>query len=83
MRAEVCQFSNYLLIESLRRYARYFGDDLTVEHRCRLGHDVHPGRSRRRVEPSPGQSVLEDDEGRRPLHGRCEKNFTPIRRGTR
>ena len=35
---------NYLLIEALRRYARFFGDDLLVEHPTGSGARLHAGR---------------------------------------
>ena len=67
---------NYLLIESLHRYARYFGDDMTVEHpvgsgtMCTLA-DVADDLSLRLV-----RLFLEDSSGRRPVHGAYEKFHT-------
>ncbi len=67
---------NYLLIESLHRYARYFGDDLTVEHpvgsgtMCTLA-EVADDLSLRLV-----RLFLEDSSGRRPVHGAYDKFHT-------
>ena len=67
---------NYLLIESLRRFARYFGDDFIVEHPTGSGHqhtlaDVADDLSLRLV-----SLFLEDANGRRPVHGTYEKFHT-------
>ena len=60
---------NYILIEALRRFGSYFGDDLLVEYpagsgqRCSLN-EVADDISRRLV-----SIFLDDAEGRRPLFG--------------
>jgi hypothetical protein len=63
---------NYLVIEALRRYARYFGDDFTIE--CPTGSgrqttlcEVADELSRRLV------SLFLDDGGRRPVFGGVER----------
>ena len=61
---------NYLLIEALRRFARYFGPDLTVEHmegQMTLD-EVADELSRRLV-----SIFLDDDAGRRPVFGDIER----------
>ena len=64
---------NYLLIESLQRYARFFSDDMKVEHPSRSGDfqtlgDVADDLSWRLV-----ALFLEDVNGRRPVHGSANK----------
>ena len=39
---------NYLVIESLERYHRFYGDDLEIEYPDRVGQAAHPGPDRRR-----------------------------------
>ncbi|HJV09260.1 MAG TPA: hypothetical protein VJ653_06245, partial [Acidimicrobiales bacterium] len=61
---------NYLLVEALRRFARYFGPDFTVEH---LGRqmtltEVADELSRRLV-----SIFLDDASGRRPVFGDIER----------
>jgi hypothetical protein len=63
---------NYLIIEGLRRFADFFGDDLTVEFPTGSGVQLTLGEitddlSRRLV-----SLFLLDDAGRRPIHGDCE-----------
>jgi hypothetical protein len=65
--------ANYLVIEALRRYARYFGDDFTVE--CPTGSgqkmslcEVSDELSRRLV-----ATFLDDGSGRRPVFGGVER----------
>ena len=64
---------NYLLIESLRRFARFFGDDLSIEHPSRSGqvhtlNTIADDLSMRLV-----SLFLDDSDGRRPVHGSTEK----------
>ncbi len=64
---------NYLLVEALRRFARYYGDDFTVEHPTGSGRkltlaEVADDLARRLI------AIFTDDEhGRRPVFGRYEK----------
>ena len=55
---------NYLVIEALRRYADFFGDDLLVEFPTGSGRKRHPRRGRRRPVPAAGRAV--PDDARRP-----------------
>jgi hypothetical protein len=61
---------NYLLVEALRRFARYFGPDLTVEHggRQMTLAEVADELSRRLV-----SIFLDDASGRRPVFGDIER----------
>ena len=64
---------NYLLIEALRRFARYFGDDLTVEHPAGSGSyqslaDVADDLTERLI-----SIFLDDASGRRPVFGDIER----------
>jgi hypothetical protein len=64
---------NYLVIEALRRYARYFGDGFTVEHPVGSGIE----RTLDEVADDLGQRLvsifLDDEDGRRPVFGHYEK----------
>ncbi len=60
---------NYLLIEALYRYSRYFGRELTVEHPVGSGNhltlaEVAQDLARRLI-----SLFLPDADGRRPVHG--------------
>ena len=64
---------NYLVIGALRRFARYCGDDYTVEHPTGSGHqatltEVADDLSARLV-----ALFVDDGEGRRPVHGGAAK----------
>jgi hypothetical protein len=64
---------NYLLVEALGRFARYFGGDVTVEHPAGSGHtmtlaEVAAELSRRLV-----SIFLDDESGRRPVFGDIER----------
>jgi hypothetical protein len=63
---------NYLIIEGLRRYAQFFGDDLMVEYPSGSGEKKTLGiiaddLSRRLV-----NLFLNDEHGRRPMLGDCD-----------
>jgi hypothetical protein len=63
---------NYLLIEALREFAAFFGDDLLVEYPTRSGKKVTltavaDDLSRRLV-----SMFVPDSWGRRPIYGACE-----------
>jgi hypothetical protein len=63
---------NYLLIEAVRRFARFFGDDLLVEHPTNSGNkvvlaDLADDLSRRLI-----AIFLDDSSGRRPVFGDTE-----------
>jgi len=60
---------NYLLIQSLKEYAKYFGDDLKVEFPTNSGnrvnlHVVADELSKRLI-----SNFQKDESGRRPVHG--------------
>ena len=63
---------NYLLVEALHRFARYFGDDFTVEYPPAPGQmtldEVADELSRRLV-----SIFLDDESGRRPVFGDIER----------
>jgi len=64
---------NYLLVEALRRFARYFGADLRIEHPTGSGtsltlDEVADDLTRRLV-----AIFLDDDRGRRPVFGDIER----------
>jgi hypothetical protein len=63
---------NYLLIEAVRRYARFFGEDFRIEHPTGSGREVTLAEladdlSRRLV-----ALFLNDEVGRRPVFGNYE-----------
>ena len=67
---------NYLLIEALRRFERYFGDEFTIEHPSGSGvrhtlAEIADDLSSRLV-----GLFTEDANGRRPVHGPYEKFHT-------
>ncbi|MEQ8763116.1 MAG: glucosidase [Planctomycetota bacterium] len=67
---------NYLLIESLRRFHRYYGDDFRVEHPTGSGElrslaEIADELSERLV-----RLFLKDESGRRPIFGEIEKQQT-------
>ena len=43
---------NYLVVNALSRYARFFGDDLTLEYPTGSGTQLHARRDRRRPPPT-------------------------------
>ena len=64
--------TNFLIIQALREFARFYGDDLTVEYPARSGNkhtltEVADDLSRRLV-----SLFLPDEHGRRPIFGACE-----------
>jgi hypothetical protein len=64
---------NALLVEALRAYGRFFGDDLTVEHPAGSGRE----RTLNEVADDLADRLValfrEGDDGRRPVHGPYEK----------
>ncbi len=60
---------NYLLIEALRTYHRFYGDSLTVEFPTRSGHRVTLGEAARLLSDRLISLFRPDAEGRRPCHG--------------
>jgi hypothetical protein len=60
---------NYILIDAIKRYARFYGEDLLVEHPAGSGQKL----TLMEVAHDLGQRLvrlfLNDDEGHRPVHG--------------
>jgi hypothetical protein len=64
---------NYLLIESLHRFARFYGDDLTVEHPTGSGHQHTLTQVADDLTDRVIGLFLRDDDGRRPVFGDTER----------
>ena len=64
---------NYLLVDALRRFARFFGDDFTVEHPTGSGRELPLGEVADELTRRLVGIFLDDAEGRRPVFGRYEK----------
>ncbi len=64
---------NYLLVEALRRFARYFGDDLTVEHPAGSGHQMTLTEVADELTARLVSIFLDDAGGRRPVFGDIER----------
>ena len=64
---------NYLLVEALRRFARYFGDDLTVEHPTGSGRHMALGAVADDLSARLVSIFLDDASGRRPVFGDIER----------
>ncbi len=60
---------NYLVIEAVRRYARFFGDDLLVEHPTGSGEKVTLSRLAADLSDRLVGLFLEDADCRRPVFG--------------
>jgi hypothetical protein len=60
---------NYLIIEGLKRYHHYYGDELTVECPTGSGHRMHLGEVAQELERRLVSLFLPDASGRRPCHG--------------
>ena len=60
---------NYLLIEALRRYARFYGDDLLVEHPTGSGTKVGLAAVATDLSRRLVRIFLDDEHGRRPVFG--------------
>ena len=64
---------NYLLIESLRRFARFYGDDLPVEYPSGSGVKRTLGAVADDLSMRLVSLFLDDADGCRPVHGTVEK----------
>jgi hypothetical protein len=64
---------NYLLIESLQRFAYYFGDDLQVEFPTGSGRRMNLGDVAAELSRRLSRIFLRDPNGRRPVFGGSEK----------
>ena len=60
---------NYLLIEALRIYHRFYGETFQVEFPTRSGHYVSLGEAARLLSERLVKLFLPDETGRRPCHG--------------
>jgi hypothetical protein len=60
---------NYLLVEAIRRFARFFGDDLLVEHPTGSGTKVTLTQLADDLTARLVGIFLDDDQGRRPVLG--------------
>jgi hypothetical protein len=64
---------NYLLVEALERYHRFYGDRLQVEVPTGSGRRVNLQEAAREVAGRLARIFLPDVSGRRPCHGRDER----------
>ncbi|HTJ74129.1 MAG TPA: hypothetical protein VL337_02090, partial [Acidimicrobiales bacterium] len=64
---------NYLVVEALRRFGRYFGDDVTVEHPAGSGHRLTLDQVADELSQRLIAIFLDDDSGRRPVFGDIER----------
>jgi hypothetical protein len=64
---------NYLLVEALRRFARYFGDDVTVEHPAGSGTQMTLTAVADDLAARLVSIFLDDPGGRRPVFGDIER----------
>jgi len=64
---------NYLVIEALRRFARYCGDDFTVEHPSGSGRQATLTEIADDLSARLISLFLDDGDGRRPVHGDAAK----------
>jgi hypothetical protein len=63
---------NHLIIEGLRRYAEFYGDDLTVEYPTGSGKQLTLAEIADDLSQRLVNLFLLDPNGRRPVHGQCE-----------
>ncbi|MDX2146569.1 MAG: glucosidase [Planctomycetota bacterium] len=64
---------NYLIIEALERYARFYGDTLLVEVPTGSGRMVNLYQAAAELRARLSRLFLPDHDGRRPLHGAEER----------
>ncbi len=64
---------NYLIVESLRRFDRYYGDDFSIECPTGSGVMMNLGQVADEIARRLGSLFLPDGEGRRPVFGANEK----------
>jgi hypothetical protein len=60
---------NYLIIEGLKRYHHFYGDELTVECPTGSGHRMHLGEVAQELERRLVSLFMPDARGHRPCHG--------------
>jgi hypothetical protein len=61
--------ANYLIIEALKRYHHFYGDQLTVECPTGSGHRMHLGQVAEELERRLVSLFMPDARGHRPCHG--------------
>jgi hypothetical protein len=64
---------NYLVVEALRRFARFFGDDFTIEHPSGSGQERTLGQIADDLSGRLVSIFLDDEQGRRPVFGHYGK----------
>ncbi|GAA0527574.1 MGH1-like glycoside hydrolase domain-containing protein [Chitinophaga japonensis] len=64
---------NYLIIESLRHFHHYYGDDFKVEYPTRSGVYLTLEQIAAELGKRLLRLFLRDEQGRRPVFGQCEK----------
>jgi hypothetical protein len=67
---------NALVVDALRAYGRFFGDDVTVEHPVGSGRTATISDVAADVAGRLVATFREGPDGRRPVHGRAEKFHT-------
>jgi hypothetical protein len=70
---------NFLIIESLRRFHSYYGDDFKVECPTASGRLLHLGEVADELSRRLCQIFLRNEEGRRPVFGDSRIEQTDIR----
>jgi hypothetical protein len=63
---------NYLIVEAIRRFARFYGDDLVVEHPVGSGRKVVLAELADDLTRRLVSIFLDGPDGRRPVFGDCE-----------
>ena len=64
---------NYIVIEGIRRFARFFGDDFAVEYPTGSGVELTLGEIANELDTRLINIFLRDNDGRRPVFGDDEK----------
>ena len=64
---------NYIVIEGIRRFARFFGNDFAVEYPTGSGVELTLGEVANKLDTRLIDLFLRDDDGRRPVFGDDDK----------
>jgi hypothetical protein len=67
---------NYLLVEALGRYGRFYGDDLKVEYPTGSGNRINLVTASQDLSERLSRLFLRDGQGRRPCHGKEARYVT-------
>jgi hypothetical protein len=67
---------NYLIVEALERYHKFYGDTLRVECPTGSGHMMNLREVAREISRRLARPFLPDSSGRRPVHGGDERYAT-------